>query len=196
MTGDAPTVLIVEDEPALTALYEQYLSGRYRVKTARSGEEALDLLDETVDVLLLDRNMPGLTGDAVLREVARRGFDGRVAMVTAMAPQSDIVDFGIEDYLVKPVGRDELLQAVAQLVAIGRHEDRVQEFVELSMKQAALETEHDPAELADSAQYQRLNDRVGELSQSLGDLSGILSESELELFLDGLVRRLTEHGRR
>jgi YesN/AraC family two-component response regulator len=117
-------------------------------------------------------------------------------MVTAMAPQSDIVDFGIEDYLVKPVGRDELLQAVAQLVAIGRHEDRVQEFIELSMKQAALETEHDPAELADSAQYQRLNDRVGELSQSLGDLSGILSESELELFLDGLVRRLTEHGRR
>jgi DNA-binding response OmpR family regulator len=101
MTAVNPTVLIVEDESDLAALYAHYLSDHYTVKTANSGEEALKLFDGTVDVVLLDRKMPGLSGDEVLREVSRRGYDCRVAMVTAVTPQSDIVDFGIEDYLVK-----------------------------------------------------------------------------------------------
>ncbi len=195
MTTDDPTVLIVEDEPDLAALYERYLSDHYTVKTACSGEEALEVLDETIDVVLLDRKMPGLSGDEVLHEVSRGEYDCRVAMVTAVTPQLDIVDFGIEDYLVKPIDRDELLQTVAQLAAIATHEEHVQEFVELSMKQAALEMEHDSTELASNAQYRRLNDRLGELSRSLGDISGVLSESEFELFLDGLVRRMTENDR-
>lgn len=192
MTAVNPTVLIVEDESDLAALYAHYLSDHYTVKTANSGEEALKLFDGTVDVVLLDRKMPGLSGDEVLREVSRRGYDCRVAMVTAVTPQSDIVDFGIEDYLVKPINRDELLQTVAQLVAIATHEEHVREFVELSMKQAALETEHDSTTLASNAQYRQLSDRLSELSGTLGDLSGVLSESEFELFLDGLVRRMTK----
>lgn len=78
------------------------------MKTASSGEKALELLDCAVDVVLLDRNMPGLSGDEVLREISRRGYECRVAMVTAVTPQSDIFDVEIEDYLVKPIHRDEL----------------------------------------------------------------------------------------
>ncbi|WP_380678652.1 response regulator [Salinigranum sp. GCM10025319] len=192
MTDGGPTVLIVDDEPDLAALYARYLSEHYRVRTASSGAEALEMLGEPVDVVLLDRRMPGLSGDEVLEEISRRGYDCRVAMVTAVKPRTEIVDYGIEDYLVKPIGRDELVQTVAQLTAIATHGELVQEFVELSMKQAALEAEHDERELERDADYRQLNRRIGELSTTLGDLGGILSESDLELFLEGLVRRMAE----
>ena len=81
---------------------------------------------------------------------------------------------------------------MAQPVVISTRGEDVQAFVELSMTHAALGTEHDSTELASNAQYRQLSDRLSELSGTLGDLIGVLSESEFELFLDGLVRRMTE----
>jgi hypothetical protein len=98
------------------------------------------------------------------------------------------------DYLVKPVSGSDLRGTVARLLAIARHEEAVREFVELSMKQAALETENDPAELHDDPEYRRLDGRIGELATALGDLSGELSEEEFELFLEGMVNRMRKSG--
>jgi DNA-binding response OmpR family regulator len=190
--GTEPTVLVIEDEPDLAELYAAHLSDEYRVRTALSGEEALDELDEHVDVVLLDRKMPGMSGDQVLRELSRREYGCQIAMVTAVTPETEIVDFAVMDYLTKPVSGMELRQTVARLLAIGSHEDLVREFVELSMKQVALEAENDPVALEDDPEYRRLDERLAELATTLGDLSEELSVSEFELFLEGLVSRMTK----
>lgn len=191
MTGRAPTVLVVEDDLDLAETYRLHLTDRYRVRTAHSGDEAIEVLDDIdVDVVLLDRRMPGLSGEEVLEIIVERGYGCRVAMVTAVRPETEILGMQTQDYLVKPVGREELRQTVAQLLALAAHGDLVEEFVELSMKQAALETDGD-SDLRGDEEYRQLIDRLGELSSTLGDLSGTLSGSELELFLEGLVRRLS-----
>ena len=87
MTDDElPLVLVVEDEPDLADLYATWLKIDYSVRTAYGGEEAVEQLDDEIDVVLLDRRMPGLSGDEVLTKIRERGIDCYVSMVTAVEP--------------------------------------------------------------------------------------------------------------
>ncbi|WP_423750819.1 response regulator [Salinirarus marinus] len=79
MTDDTATVLIVEDERALVDLFSNWLSDDFDVRTAYDGEQALAKIDDEVDVVLLDRRMPGLSGDDVLERVRERDIDATLA---------------------------------------------------------------------------------------------------------------------
>ncbi|QZP36913.1 response regulator [Halobaculum magnesiiphilum] len=140
MSDDASaTVLLVDDEAALVSLYEAYLGDRYEVETATDGEEALSVADDSVDVALLDRRMPGMNGEEVLRELRAAEIDCRVAMLTAVEPTVDIVDMPFDDYRVKPVDESELIGLVDVLIERASYDERSQEFFALASKKAALE---------------------------------------------------------
>jgi len=53
-----PSVLVVEDEPDIAALYAGFLEERYDVDLAETAAEAIDRVDGAVDVVLLDRRLP------------------------------------------------------------------------------------------------------------------------------------------
>ena len=74
MTNDN-RILVVDDEPDIVELYRSYLSDQYDIRTAEGGEDGLDELDETVDVVLLDRRMPGLSRDEVVARIRERRVD-------------------------------------------------------------------------------------------------------------------------
>jgi len=166
MSEHPPLVLVVEDEPDLADLYAAWLGDEYRVRTAYGGREALDLLDEVGDdiaAILLDRRMPGLSGDDVLDAVRSRGVGCRVAMVTAVEPDFDILEMGFDDYLVKPVTSDTLLETVAGLLRRSEYDTEVQDLFTLTSKKAMLEDEKSASQLADNDEYQRLTERIDEL---------------------------------
>ena len=172
----APVVLVVEDEPDLADLYAAWLGAEYDVRTAYGGEEALDKLDDTVDAVLLDRRMPGLSGDEVLVAVRDRGINCRVAMVTAVEPDFDIVAMGFDDYLVKPVTRESLAETVESLVRRNEYDSGVQELFALASKKAVLESEKGRAALADSREYRDLNQRLDHLREELDEQVDELDE--------------------
>lgn len=118
MAEDPPTVLVVEDEEAVVEAYAMWLSDVAEVRTATGGREALELVDDDVDAVLLDRRMPDLSGDETLAEIRERGYDCRVAMVTAVDPAVDVnaVDASFETYLTKPVTKEEIVDAVGELL--------------------------------------------------------------------------------
>jgi DNA-binding response OmpR family regulator len=167
MSDEDPLVLIVEDEPDLADLYATWLDGDYRVRTAYGGREALESLDDEVSVILLDRRMPDLSGDEVLEAVRDRGIDCRVAMVTAVEPDFDIIAMGFDDYLVKPVSREDLMGTVDQLLLRTDYDDGVQELFALASKKALLESEKGPAALENSDEYQELSERLDDLRGEL-----------------------------
>ena len=167
MTDEPPLVLVVEDEPDLADLYATWLKTEYRVRTAYGGEEAVDQLDDEIDVILLDRRMPGLSGDEVLEEVRERGIDCRVSMVTAVEPDFDIIEMGFDTYLVKPVQRDTLSETIEDLLTRNSYESGVQELFSLSSKKALLESEKSQSALADNKEYQELSERIEELREEL-----------------------------
>jgi len=155
-THDNHTVLIVDDRVDIADTYTIWLEETYRVRTAYDGREALDLLDETVDVALLDRRMPGLSGDEVLETIRERGLDCRVAMVTAVEPDFDIVDMGFDDYLVKPVTGEQLHRTIERLLSRSSYDDRMREFYSLAAKRTVLEAEKSSSELEESEEYREL----------------------------------------
>jgi DNA-binding response OmpR family regulator len=158
--GDDPVVLVVEDEPDLAELYTAWLDPYCTVRTAYDGETALERIDGSVDIVLLDRRMPGLSGDAVLDTIRERGIDSRVAMVTAVEPDFDIVEMGFDDYLVKPVSADDLVDTVDQLLLRSTYDEQLQELFALSSKKAILESQKTEAQLRASEEYARLEDRL------------------------------------
>jgi len=151
MSSD-PTVLVVDDESELVDLYEMFLAEEYDVRTATGGPEALRTVDETVDVALLDRRMPGMSGDEVLGKIRERALDVRVAMLTAVEPDVDIVDMPFDDYKVKPVDRSDLIGTVEVLLERASYDEQSQTFFSLASKKAALEV----AGNDDTEEYEQL----------------------------------------
>ena len=179
MSGsETPVVLIVEDEPDVAETYNLWLAGEYEVKMAQSGDEGLAELDETVDVVLLDRMMPGLSGDEVLERIRERELDCRVAMVTAVEPDFDILEMGFDAYLCKPIRSEQLHETVENLLERFQYDDLLQEYYSLVEKQATLEATKGSAELADNEEYVDLGDRVDDLEEDLGDTLGGIDDDE------------------
>lgn len=167
------TVLIADDEPGLADGHAAQLP-RHDVRTAYDGTEALEALTEEVDVVFLDRRMPGLSGDEVLAHIRDRGFDCRVAMLTGIEPGVDIISMGFDEYLTKPVSRAELNDAINRMQRRSTYDVKLQEFFSLASKRAALETEHSAEELAGKPEFQQLCERLeatrDELDEALEEL--------------------------
>jgi len=161
MSDSAPaTVLVVDDERDVADAYAAQLEGEYDVTTAYSGREALDSLDASVDVVLLDRRMPGVSGDEVLEHIRERGINCRVAMVTAVDPDFDIIDMPFDDYVIKPVSRDDLFSTIERLLTCSAYEERLQEFYSLTAKHATLTANKSDSELAESEEFAELERRL------------------------------------
>jgi DNA-binding response OmpR family regulator len=175
MTDRDPVVLIVEDEPDVAETYRLWLQDNYEVRVAQDGDEGLEKLDEGVDVVLLDRMMPGLSGDEVLERIREEGLGCRVAMVTAVEPDFDILEMGFDAYLSKPTGSDQLKETVTNLLERSEYDDLLQEYYSLVEKQATLEATKSRVELNDSEEYERLK---GEIESLRGDLSETLNGIE------------------
>jgi DNA-binding NtrC family response regulator len=185
------TVLVVDDERGLTDLYAAWLSGAYDVRTAYGGEEALRKM-EGVDAVVLDRRMPDLSGDAVLARIADRGPDPYVAMVTAVEPDFDIVAMGFDDYVVKPVAREQLRRTVEQLLALEECQETTRELFALAEKRAALEARKNEAALRESPEYRRLCDRIERLQARTDELVTDLDEQSYRALLSDITAGAVE----
>jgi len=161
------TVLVVDDEAGITDLYAEWLSDSYEVRTAYSGNEAVEQLDEAIDVALLDRRMPDMSGDDVLAEIRERGLDCRVGMVTAVDPDFDILEMGFDTYVVKPTTEEQLKATVETLIQRATYDDNIQEYYSLSARRAALEANKGRAELENNEEYAELEGRIEEMEEAL-----------------------------
>ena len=131
-----------DDQDNLTLLAEVLRNEGYRVETALSGEDALERLKTiSPDLILLDINMPGMSGYETLTEIRKRENYVSIIFVSARAETEEIakgLDAGADDYVCKPYDPVELLARVrAQLriqdlterLGIANH--RLQELVDI-----------------------------------------------------------------
>ena len=115
-------VLVIEDfEVLATAIGAGLRREGMAVDVALDGNDALEHLGVTrYDVVVLDRDLPGVHGDEVCRQIVAGGSQGRVLMLTAASTVRERVDglgLGADDYLPKPFDFAEL---VARVRALGR----------------------------------------------------------------------------
>jgi len=117
------TILVVEDEADLANMLRHNLEREgYACRTAADGRAALSEIRRSVpDLVLLDRMLPGLSGDEILSQLRHepRGVSIPVIMLTAKVEESDqLVGFalGADDYVAKPFSMKVLLARVAALL--------------------------------------------------------------------------------
>ena len=129
---EAVAVLAVDDQPANLRLLEAVLVPKgYRIVTAASGSEALDVLRrEKVDLVLLDVLMPDMDGHEVCRRIRSTAETEflPVVMITASGSEHRLaaLESGADDFVSKPFDQSELLARVASLARIKRFQDTIQ----------------------------------------------------------------------
>ena len=177
-TTDAPTVLVIEDERDLAGVYERWLGGRYDVRVVHDGESAIEELDADVDVVVLDRVMPGISGDDVLERIREERYGCRVVVVSAVEPDFDVVEMGFDHYLTKPVDGPELVGAIEKLRQRSEYTDRVQEYFSLVSKKALLDATKTEAEREESERYADLVRRIAEVEDDVERIQSELTGAE------------------
>lgn len=184
---DPPVVLVVEDEPDVAETYVRWL-GDYAVRRAETGADALAQLDETVDVVLLDRMMPGMSGAEVLEEIRSREVDCRVAMVTAVDPGFDIIEMGFDEYITKPPDREQLVGTVDRLCHRATLDDDLQEYYSLVARRSTLEAEFAESRLESNDEYAELVERIATHRAAVDDVMGDMASDSAFI---GAVREIT-----
>ena len=117
-------VLIVEDDPMVAMINEQYIKRNKNfevVGKCNNGLSALDFLENnTVDILILDVFMPKMDGFETLRQIRNKQITVDAIMVTAAIERESLVEalhLGIVDYLVKPFTFDRFQMALEKYIA-------------------------------------------------------------------------------
>lgn len=183
------SILLVDDDLNLLQLYEAILADTFDVRTATRGETAIDIVNESIDAVLLDRRMPGMSGDDLLVALREHGDDTPIGMISAVTPDIDIIDLPFDMYLTKPIDRDELRATIELLVQFDGIDKKSREFLRLAAKKVALN--HTDQALKDSKKYRELLERMETLQADVNDQSEML----LENHPSEAVRSLRENER-
>ena len=182
-----PRVLVVDDEKRVGQAFALWLDDGYHVEVATDGDEGLERLTDDVDVVLLDRHMPGLSGGEVLERIREAGYDCRVAMVTAVDPELDVADLPFDDYVSKPVDREALRAVIDRLLRIDQYDRRVGELYAVGRTIAALEATTPQARLDGDDRYRELRERQAELEAETRALVGSLDADEASQLFETVV---------
>ncbi len=115
--SEMPIVLIVDDEEGFRSVLARRLTARgIQAFAVGRGEDALAFLQaRNVDVVLLDIKMPGMTGVDVLRQMREHGCKAEVIVLSGhvfLDTAVEIMDFGVNDYLLKPCDTEELMDKI------------------------------------------------------------------------------------
>ena len=179
---DDLNVLVVDDESGLADLYAVWLGDDYEVETAYSGQGALEEVTDDTDIVFLDRRMPQMSGDEVLTTIRNQDVDCQVVMATGAPPDFDILDLPFDAYLSKPVSEDDLNAVVERLHRRSTYDDVVQDYFSLVSKQAALQAEKQPEQLAGNDEYAALVDEIKTRREELDSLTDQLDQEDVDAF--------------
>jgi len=186
-----PLILIVDDLPQNVRLLDAVLSPKgFRVATASSGAEALDVLgEEQPDLVLLDIVMPGMDGYEVCRRIREDPATAflPVIMITASGEEEKIraIEAGADDFVNKPFDQAELLARVRSLVRVKRYHDMIEN------QAAELARWNHELEQRVQDQIEQL-ERMGRLRRFLpAQLAELIVSSGDESFLSGHRREIT-----
>ena len=122
-TTNQGKILVVDDEPALRQAYVRILTGAgFDAHGVGDGREAAGALETgTYDAILSDITMPGMDGIQLLRAVRKRDLDVPVLLVTAnptVETAVQAIEFGALRYLIKPVEKGVLIEALSSAVKL------------------------------------------------------------------------------
>ena len=128
-------ILVVDDEIGIREVIKEYcLNEGYEVIEASNGLEAIDVMNNSVDVIVLDIMMPKMDGYTALKEI-RKNYKTPVIMLSARTDEFDKLqsfDMGVDDYVTKPFSPKELIARIKAVT--NRNKINVDEYIYKTLK--------------------------------------------------------------
>jgi two-component system, response regulator YesN len=126
------TILIVDDEPrtrqGLQKTLDTWANGKYQIITARNGEEAIEMMQQQkVHILLTDIRMPEITGLELVKAAKAQNITPVVIVISAYSEfeyAQVALRFGVINYLLKPISKKVLIEAVESAVEAVEKQER------------------------------------------------------------------------
>ena len=220
--GEAPVILVVDDEPINIQVLRNVLAPQgYVVRAAENGIDALAMVEtEKPDLVVLDVMMPQMGGLEVARRLRDRYglLDLPIIMVTARSRTRDVIagfEHGANDYVVKPFVKDELLARIATLLEAGRARGTARENIELKSEIERRVQVEDALRLSQQRMTRLLDTlqaglvcvsdtgRITYANQAASVLAGrviepgatLLSDLLTPTIVDAMMRAIAEEGR-
>jgi len=190
---EKPVILVVDDEPANRALIRAYLDPTYALHEAPDGLTALALMErEVVDLVLLDVMMPHLSGYEVCRRIKAQTGNAYlpVILLTALGEQDDRnlgLQAGADDFLTKPVDRQELLLRVRLFIKLRQQEHRIRrQVMALEQRDHLITTQLAELRALDGFKDELVTLMVHDLRNPLSGIMGVLDAVEGSIADPGL----------
>jgi response regulator RpfG family c-di-GMP phosphodiesterase len=141
LSGDRSRILIVDDEPEITAILSDLFAAKYYSTSAASAEEALEVLAKnSYELVVSDITMPGMSGLEMIPHVRNMSPHTVVVMISGMQTVESAIDalrLGAFDYVMKPFDLRQVEAVVKRalehqdlIIAKERYEDHLEELVE------------------------------------------------------------------
>ena len=193
-------ILAVDDDTRNLEIIKEIVEDQYHLRTATSGEEALELLHQEIpDIILLDIMMTGIDGYEVCRRV--KAMNGIVAPKIILVSGKALVEerlrgyeVGADDYLTKPFNDDEFLAKIKVFLKLISTEKELRELTGNLEKQVEIRTK----QLIESEKMAFLGMHVAETVHNLKNPLTIIKASAQRLSKDlpdnKLIEKITKGG--
>lgn len=194
-----PYILAVDDEPLNRLLIEDIIEDRYEVVTVASGEECLQMVKERLpDLILLDINMPDLSGFEVCRQLSQQPETASIPVIflTAMVgidEERHGLDVGAVDYITKPFTESILLARIKTHLTLNQARKIIEKNHQvLQSERNQIEQIISSMRKDDRFQQQNISQLVSPVEESNGDI--VLSATNENNHHYVLVGDFTGHG--
>ena len=156
-------LLVADDEQKdrniVRLLVEKQYGDLFEILEAKSGTQALEILrNDQIDLLLLDMNMPGLSGMGVIRELKKPTYLIILTAYSFFDYAREALRYGVKDYILKPPIRSELYAAIDRFL-----QERKEQPGDNGLRQKAL-----ARELATQMLFYSNAQKIGNYCQLLG----------------------------
>lgn len=203
-------ILVVDDDPAVCDTVEDglHISGFSTIR-AQNGVDAIDIIkNEPIALVVLDVNMPKVSGLDVLQKIRSLHYDTPVLLLTARHGRSDVVEgfrLGADDYVTKPFGLEELILRINAILRRSgtvtseplRCGELLIDFDRHEVRLSDIEVDLSPTEFRLLAHLMENKNLVLSKEQLLESVWGIDFESEttvVETYISYLRRKLGAKG--
>ncbi len=172
-SGDeSVNLLVIEDDTLQRQMYTRWLED-YSVDSASTEPKAYEKLSGESDVVLLDRIFDEPKGDSIAERIKKLFPEVEIVMITAVEPDTGIMDMEVDDYLVKPVERSELEKAVQRSISRSSSPDDKRKLLSMMAKKAALDKR---LTIEDRESYENLSEEIEEMKSQLDVTDEIVSK--------------------
>lgn len=172
-------VVIIEDEESLAELFSKRLDDEYNATIATHAGNGIAEIDAETDYVLLDRKLPGMSGDRVLEYIVDQPYDINVIIISAIDPDQNVIHQPYDEYITKTVDEGEIQDAIDRVEVKNRFVELLSQYVKKAETWEVVRSELNTAESDADVDLGMIESELDEIAEEFATISSELSDSKV-----------------